>query len=102
MADIEQNKDDVVADLDARLNEWLDSFEHADPDGEIIMSENTKARLEDLSYLQDYRHSVTPTRSVPPTNESNLARSINNPFAAGVVRPKSNVPNPERPPRLGR
>lgn len=49
---IAEDNDGIVADLDARLNDWLDSFEHADPDGEVSMDDDTKARLEDLGYLQ--------------------------------------------------
>ncbi|MCU4719629.1 hypothetical protein [Halapricum hydrolyticum] len=41
------------ADLDTRLDEWLDFFEQADPDDETTMSDDAKARLEDLGYLQD-------------------------------------------------
>ena len=43
---------DVVADLDATLEEWLDSFEHAGLSGDVEMREETRARLEDLGYLQ--------------------------------------------------
>ncbi|CCQ33127.1 arylsulfatase protein [Halorhabdus tiamatea SARL4B] len=53
MNDLFETHEDVVADLDTRLDEWLESFEHADPDVEATMSKDTKARLEDLGYLQD-------------------------------------------------
>lgn len=43
---------DVIDDLDTKLNEWLESFEHADPSSEVTMSDDTKTRLEDLGYLQ--------------------------------------------------
>jgi len=43
---------DVVADLGATLDEWLGSFEHADRSGDVEMREETRARLEDLGYLQ--------------------------------------------------
>ena len=43
---------DVVADLDATLEEWLDSFEHADLSDDVEIHGETRARLEDLGYLQ--------------------------------------------------
>lgn len=43
---------DVVADLDRILDEWFATFEQADPDGETAMTEDTKACLDDLGYLQ--------------------------------------------------
>jgi len=49
---IADTHDDIAADLDAKLDEWLESFEQTDPDNETTMSEDTKARLEDLGYLQ--------------------------------------------------
>lgn len=51
-SNIAEDDDGVITDLDTRLNDWLDSFEHADPDGEVSMNEETEARLEDLGYLQ--------------------------------------------------
>jgi arylsulfatase A-like enzyme len=42
----------VVADLERELDEWLDSFEHADSSGEVSMRDETAQRLEDLGYLQ--------------------------------------------------
>jgi arylsulfatase A-like enzyme len=43
---------ETVADLDAQLDAWLDSFEHADATGEVSMDAATRDRLEDLGYLQ--------------------------------------------------
>jgi len=43
---------ETVADLDARLEGWLDSFAHADADGTVEMSDETRRRLEDLGYLR--------------------------------------------------
>ncbi|MEM4781616.1 MAG: hypothetical protein QXG03_08675 [Halalkalicoccus sp.] len=43
---------DERPDLDTRLDEWLDSFEHADASGSVSMTRSTKDRLEDLGYLQ--------------------------------------------------
>ncbi|SDK19340.1 hypothetical protein SAMN05216226_1392 [Halovenus aranensis] len=51
--DLSDTHPDLVDTLDTRLNEWLDSFEQADPDDEATMSDDAKARLEDLGYLQD-------------------------------------------------
>ncbi|WP_268895828.1 sulfatase [Halosimplex salinum] len=42
-----------VADLETRLDEWLDSFSHADGGGEASMSDATRQRLDDLGYLQE-------------------------------------------------
>jgi hypothetical protein len=43
---------DLVTDLDATLEEWLDSFEHADLSGDVEMRDETRAWLEDMGYLQ--------------------------------------------------
>ncbi len=43
---------EVVRHLEARLDEWLASFEHADTTGGVSMSDETRARLENLGYLQ--------------------------------------------------
>ncbi|EMA06588.1 sulfatase [Haloarcula vallismortis ATCC 29715] len=51
--DLSDTHEDVVADLDTTLDEWLDSFEQADPTGATTMSADAKDRLEDLGYLQD-------------------------------------------------
>jgi len=51
--DLSDTHEAVVADLDTTLEEWLDSFEQADPAGATTMSADAKARLEDLGYLQD-------------------------------------------------
>jgi arylsulfatase A-like enzyme len=37
--------------LSARLDRWLDSFDHADAVGEVSMTESTRDRLSDLGYL---------------------------------------------------
>ncbi|MFU1780584.1 sulfatase-like hydrolase/transferase [Haloarcula japonica] len=50
--DIADTHEDIVANLDAKLDEWLDSFESANYTGEVSMNDATKARLEDLGYLQ--------------------------------------------------
>ena len=41
-----------VTALETELDEWLGSFEHADASGEVSMTDETEARLEDLGYLQ--------------------------------------------------
>ncbi|MGN8218732.1 sulfatase [Halococcus morrhuae DSM 1307] len=41
-----------VDTLETTLDEWLDTFEHADTSGEVSMTDATEARLEDLGYLQ--------------------------------------------------
>lgn len=38
--------------LESVLDTWLQSFEHADADGDVSMQDETKERLEDLGYLQ--------------------------------------------------
>jgi len=43
---------ETVADLDARLDAWLDSFEAADAAGEVEIDEDVTQRLEELGYLQ--------------------------------------------------
>ena len=50
--DLADARGDVIADLDATLEEWLDSFEHADLSGDVEMRKETRARLDDLGYLQ--------------------------------------------------
>jgi arylsulfatase A-like enzyme len=50
--DIAGTNDDIVDELDTQLDEWLDSFEHADYSDNVSMDEETKTRLEDLGYLQ--------------------------------------------------
>jgi hypothetical protein len=42
---------DVVTNLDATIEEWLDSFGHADQSGDVETHGETRARLEDLGYL---------------------------------------------------
>jgi arylsulfatase A-like enzyme len=41
-----------VTALESTLDNWLDSFEHTDASGSVSMTDSTKARLEDLGYLQ--------------------------------------------------
>ena len=50
--EISDNNEDVVEALDEELDEWLDSFEHAEATGDVSMDDDTKSRLEDLGYLQ--------------------------------------------------
>lgn len=50
--DIVDARADIVATLDAKLDDWLDSFEPASYTGEVSMNDDTRARLEDLGYLQ--------------------------------------------------
>jgi len=50
--DLADTHGDVFADLDATLEEWLDSFEHPDLSADVEMREETRARLKDLGYLQ--------------------------------------------------
>ncbi|EJN57916.1 sulfatase [Halogranum salarium B-1] len=45
---VEQRADE----LEDELEEWLASFEHAETDGTVSMSNDAKSRLEDLGYLQ--------------------------------------------------
>ncbi|WP_049904560.1 sulfatase [Natrialba asiatica] len=51
-ANVADQHPDVVADLQAELDEWVNSFEHAEHDGSVSMRDETKERLEDLGYLQ--------------------------------------------------
>lgn len=50
--DVAAKKTERVDVLDAVLDDWLDSFEHDDSSEAVSMSGSTKARLEDLGYLQ--------------------------------------------------
>ncbi|WP_225335213.1 sulfatase [Halomicrobium urmianum] len=50
--DVADTHDDIVDELAAQLDEWLTSFNHADTADNVSMNEDTKARLEDLGYLQ--------------------------------------------------
>lgn len=49
--DIASTEPDITVELAADLTEWVDSFEHAEREGEIDMTEATKGRLRDLGYL---------------------------------------------------
>lgn len=46
------NEPKVQENLEARLDDWLDSFEQDTGNGAIEMSDSTKQKLEDLGYLQ--------------------------------------------------
>ncbi|GAB6862250.1 sulfatase [Haloplanus litoreus] len=50
--DLSAGRPDVMRRLDRMLDEWLASFEQAEPSGSVDMAEGTKRRLEDLGYLQ--------------------------------------------------
>ena len=41
-----------AAELKSALDDWLQSFDHADADGDVSMRDETKERLEELGYLQ--------------------------------------------------
>lgn len=51
-SDVSDANGNTVAELDSRLDEWLDSFEHAEYTDDVTMDDDTKSRLEDLGYLQ--------------------------------------------------
>lgn len=50
--DLAAERPEQVDRLATALDDWLNSFKHADVSGEVDMSDDTKARLEDLGYLQ--------------------------------------------------
>jgi arylsulfatase A-like enzyme len=50
--DLAGSDPESVDALDAELEGWLDSFEHAESSGAVSMTDSTKARLEDLGYIQ--------------------------------------------------
>jgi len=50
--DVSADNPSVVDDLEGALDDWLDSFEHADADESVTISEDRQARLEQLGYLQ--------------------------------------------------
>ena len=50
--DLADDRPEQVNRLEAALDDWLTSFEHADVSGGVDMSADTKERLEDLGYLQ--------------------------------------------------
>lgn len=50
--DIAPERPERISVLETELDEWLDTFEHADASGEVSMTDETEARLEDLGYLQ--------------------------------------------------
>lgn len=43
---------EIADELEAKLDDWLDSFEHADTSESVSMTQSTQDRLEDLGYLQ--------------------------------------------------
>ncbi|KYH25835.1 sulfatase [Halalkalicoccus paucihalophilus] len=49
--DLATTEPDIAAELAAELEGWLDSFEEAETDGEVEMTDATKGRLRDLGYL---------------------------------------------------
>lgn len=50
--DLADEKPEVVDELEAELDDWLDSFDHAEASGSVSMTQSTQDRLEDLGYLQ--------------------------------------------------
>lgn len=52
VTDIAIGEPERVAELEDRLDDWLNSFEHATASGSASMSTATKNRLEELGYLQ--------------------------------------------------
>jgi arylsulfatase A-like enzyme len=50
--DIANEREDIVSNLDSKLDEWLDSFTSVHHTDTVSMNDDTKARLEDLGYLQ--------------------------------------------------
>jgi len=50
--DLAETHPETVTDLEAELDDWLSSFDHADASGSVAMSQSTQDRLEDLGYLQ--------------------------------------------------
>lgn len=50
--DVAASNPRVVRSLERRLDDWLSSFDHADPDGSVAVGGQRKARLEQLGYLQ--------------------------------------------------
>ncbi|WP_435078875.1 sulfatase [Halococcus sp. AFM35] len=51
-ADLATERSERVDALEAELDRWLDTFDHADTSGAVSMTDETEARLEDLGYLQ--------------------------------------------------
>ena len=49
--DLADERPDLAHELDARLDDWLDSFEHADRSGEVQMTTSTEQQLADLGYM---------------------------------------------------
>jgi arylsulfatase A-like enzyme len=50
--DVAASNPRTTADLGETLDEWLDSFEHADVDDSVTIDSRRKAQLERLGYLQ--------------------------------------------------
>ena len=49
--DIASTEPDISTELAADVDEWVESFEHAEKEGEVEMADGTKDRLRDLGYL---------------------------------------------------
>jgi arylsulfatase A-like enzyme len=49
--DLATDRQHLVQGLSSQLDDWIDSFDHAEHSGNIEIREETKARLEDLGYL---------------------------------------------------
>lgn len=49
--DIASTEPGIAGELAAELDDWLDSFERAEEEGEVEMTDATKGRLRDLGYL---------------------------------------------------
>lgn len=49
--DLATTEPDIVAGMAAQLDDWVDSFEHAESGGDVEMADDTKGRLRDLGYL---------------------------------------------------
>jgi arylsulfatase A-like enzyme len=49
--DIASTEPDISTELAADLDEWVESFDHAEREGAVDMTEATKGRLRDLGYL---------------------------------------------------
>lgn len=42
----------IADEREAKLDDWLDSFDHADASGSVSMTQSTQDWLEHLGYLQ--------------------------------------------------
>jgi arylsulfatase A-like enzyme len=50
--DLADTHEDIIGELEDKVGEWFGSFEQTEHTSEVSMNEDTKARLEDLGYLQ--------------------------------------------------